>query len=85
MNKKIKQLAVEAGLYVEVKGEPWPRNMAGEDVEGAYQRFAHLVVQECIKLNKQELSFVEYDVLFNRYEEHFGAEHERQRYEFQAP
>lgn len=49
MNKKIKDLAIEAGLYVEVNGEPWPKNMNGEDIEAAYEKFAVLIVNECAK------------------------------------
>lgn len=49
MNKKIKKLAIEAGLYVDVNGEPWPKNMNGEDIEAAYERFALLIVNECAK------------------------------------
>ena len=47
MNERIKQLAIQADLYVDVKGEPWPRNMNGEDIKGAYQKFAELIVREC--------------------------------------
>jgi hypothetical protein len=47
MNTHIQKLAQEAGLYVDVNGKPWPRNMNGEDIEGAYQKFAELIVQEC--------------------------------------
>jgi hypothetical protein len=49
MNERIKSLAIEAGLYVNLNGEPWPRNMIGEDIEGAYERFAILIVNECAK------------------------------------
>jgi len=49
MNERIKSLAIEAGLYVDLNGEPWPRNMNGEDIEGAYERFAILIVNECAK------------------------------------
>jgi pyrrolidone-carboxylate peptidase len=48
MNPQIKKLAIEAGLYVDVNGKPWPRNMNGEDIEGAYARFAELIVKDCI-------------------------------------
>ena len=48
MQDRIKQLAIQADLYVDVKGEPWPRNMNGENIEGAYQKFAELIVKECI-------------------------------------
>lgn len=47
MQDQIKQLAIQADLYVDVKGEPWPRNMNGEDIEGAYERFAKLIIEEC--------------------------------------
>jgi len=49
MNERIKSLAIEAWLYVDLNGEPWPRNMNGEDIEGAYERFAILIVNECAK------------------------------------
>ena len=47
MNPRIRDLAIQANLYVDVKGEPWPRNMNGEDIEGAYEQFAQLIVEEC--------------------------------------
>ena len=47
MQDRIKQLAIQADLYVDVKGEPWPRNMNGEDIEGAYEQFARLIIEEC--------------------------------------
>jgi hypothetical protein len=49
MNERIKQLAIEANLYVDFNGEPWPRNMIGEDIEGAYQKFAELIVAEMLQ------------------------------------
>ena len=55
MQDRIKQLAIQADLYVDVKGEPWPRNMNGEDIEGAYQKFAELIVEECTKVIDQNL------------------------------
>lgn len=48
MNEQIRSLAIEAGLYVDVNGSPWPRNMNGEDIEGAYQQFAEAVVLKCL-------------------------------------
>jgi hypothetical protein len=47
MNSRIQELAIQADLYVDVNGKPWPRNMNGEDIEGAYERFAQLIVEEC--------------------------------------
>lgn len=46
MNPLILELATKAGLYVDVNGKPWPRNMNGEDIEGAYSKFAELIMQE---------------------------------------
>jgi hypothetical protein len=36
------------------------------------ERFAHMIVQECININREELSFVAFNVLLDRYHEHFG-------------
>ena len=49
MNNKIKALAIEAGLYVDVNGEPWPRWNSAEDIEAFYEKFANLIVNECAK------------------------------------
>ena len=72
MNPQIKELAVEAGLYVDFNGEPWPKNMIGEDIEGAYQKFAELIVRECAevaRLNTRVDSKV-----YLMIQEHFGVE-----------
>ena len=55
MQDRIKQLAIQADLYVDVKGEPWPRNMNGEDIEGAYERFAQLIIEECAMVVEQNV------------------------------
>jgi hypothetical protein len=47
MNEQIKQLAVKAGLYVDLDGTPWPRAMSAEECEAAYKKFAELIVREC--------------------------------------
>ena len=49
MNKKIKDLAIEAGLYVDLNGEPWPKWNGAEECEIAYEKFAHLLIEECAK------------------------------------
>lgn len=75
MNPRIKQLAIKAGLYVDVNGQPWPRNMNGEDIEGAYSKFAELIVLECVDKVEDaanaspELFGVALDIL-----DHFGVE-----------
>ena len=50
MNKQIQQLAVKAGLYVDLNGRPWPRAMSAEECEAAYQKFAELIVRECANI-----------------------------------
>ena len=48
MNERILKLAVEAGLYVDLYGKPWPKSMSAEECNAAYQKFAELIVQECL-------------------------------------
>ena len=38
------------------------------------EKFAELIVKECIELNKQELAFNAFERMLNRYKEHFGVE-----------
>jgi hypothetical protein len=38
------------------------------------EKFAELIVRECIELNKQELAFNAFERMLNRYREHFGVE-----------
>ena len=47
MNKQIRELAQEAGMYVDLKGNPWPKWMSAEECEVAYKKFAELIVKEC--------------------------------------
>ena len=74
MNPRIQELAEQAGMYVDVKGKPWPKWMGAEECEQAYAKFAELIVQNCIELNKQELAFNAFEKLLNRYNEHFGID-----------
>lgn len=48
MNKRIIELAQEAGMYVDLNGNPWPKWMSAEECEVAYAKFAELIVTECI-------------------------------------
>jgi hypothetical protein len=48
MNTRIKDLAIQAGLYVDFKGEPWPKWLGAEECEQAYAKFAELMVSESI-------------------------------------
>ena len=70
MNKQIQNLAIKAGLYVDVNGKPWPRNMNGEDIEGAYQKFAKLIVLKCASIADSAEPFLASDLI----KEQFGIE-----------
>ena len=61
MNERIKELA---------KSVQCERHWTEEDIE----KFAELIVRECIELNKQELAFNAFERLLNRYKEHFGVD-----------
>ena len=64
MNKRIRELAADAG---------YPDYMTyGQDK--VLEKFAELIVKECIEINKQELAFNAFERLLNRYQEHFGVE-----------
>ena len=47
MTEIIKQLAQQAGMYVDLGGKPWPKWMGAEECEAAYEKFAELIVREC--------------------------------------
>jgi hypothetical protein len=64
MNERIKELARESGLLVH---NP-------EGVPTKLEKFAELIVRECIEINKQELSFNAFEKLMNKYQDHFGVE-----------
>ena len=69
MNTRIKELAEAA--YREVVCNPLNDFISRELVD---QRFAELIVQECIELNRQELAFNAFERVLNKYTEHFGVE-----------
>ena len=67
MNKRIQKLAQEAGMYVDLNGNPWPKWMSAEECEVAYKKFAELIVRECaLQCNHND------DM--DRILEHFGVE-----------
>ncbi len=72
MNQRSKQLAIEAGLYVDLKGEPWPKWMGAEECEQAYARFAELLIQECADYVDSAIS--DGGVDGRSLKEHFGVE-----------
>ena len=69
MNERIKLLAVQARINVSQKnyGYYWIESADG------IEKFAELIVKECIDINKQELSFNAFETLMNRYQKHFGV------------
>jgi hypothetical protein len=48
MNERIRELGIQAGLYVDLDGTPWPRAMSAEECEAAYKKFAELIVQDVL-------------------------------------
>ena len=75
MNERIKQLAEQANIdffnstdpefFGRVYCEAWTEQQ---------QKFAELIIKECIELNKQELAFNAFERMLNRYKGHFGVE-----------
>jgi hypothetical protein len=64
MNERIRQLAEQATIW--------------EGMEDGYifdkEKFAQLIVRECLKLNSKELSITAIERLLPLYQEHFGVE-----------
>ena len=70
MNKRIQELAQEAGMYVDVKGEPWPKWMGAEECDLAYQKLAELIVRQCAEIADTAEPFQSSDLILK----HFGVE-----------
>ena len=78
MNERIQKLADEAGLYVDLYGRPWPKSMSAEECEAAYQKFAQLIVRECVRYFNEDY-VRDFDTLWREdlskgIKEHFGVE-----------
>jgi hypothetical protein len=73
MNERIKLLAEQAGAVFEKTNG---LNDCPQDslVDDEIQKFAVLIVRECIELNRQELSFSAFARMLDKYEDHFGIE-----------
>ena len=71
MNGRIEELKQQAADYVDSIDN-------GIDIEEYRklldQKFAELIVQECVEINKQELAFNAFERLMNKYKEHFVVE-----------
>jgi len=70
MNKQILKLAVEAGMYVDLNGTPWPRAMSAEESESAYKKFAQLIVKECAEVADKAEPYQTSDLILK----HFGVD-----------
>ena len=77
MNERIKELIRESHLDVYGLGKD------RANWEATVLESTQMIVKECIKINRQELSFVAFNVLHDRYEEHFGTKPDWKPYEFQ--
>jgi len=58
MNQRITQLAEQSGYSKDYLEIGLPSNM---------EKFAKLIIQDCIEINKQELSFTAFELLMNKY------------------
>jgi hypothetical protein len=72
MNERIKELVAEATSRPHRSqgfgGEPTHIYPGTLDPE----KFAELIVRECVELNRQELSFSAFARMLDKYEDHFG-------------
>ena len=68
MNSTIKQFAELSKTYKTILVDGQMQSVLLIDPE----KFAKMIVQECIDINREELSFIAFDVLLSRYQEHFG-------------
>ena len=68
MNERINELAEQCRIE--------EYNQHGDLIEFGFdeEKFAELIVKECIKINNQELAFNAFERLLNRYQEHFSIE-----------
>lgn len=71
MNERLQELAEQATSIVDMVG---PQGYTSSYANFDREKFAELIVRECIKLNKQELAFNAFERMLNRYREHFGVE-----------
>jgi len=75
MNEQIRQLAKQAGLYVDLDGTPWPRAMSAEESEATYEKFAELIVQECgVALSPMLRDMISRGQAVELIKQHFGVE-----------
>ena len=66
MNERIKQLAEQAGFHSYITTH--------KDDVAMFEKFAELIVRECMELNSGEMGFPAWQDLTRIYREHFGVE-----------
>jgi ASC-1-like (ASCH) protein len=72
MNKRIRELAFQAmSINQKVSDDSFFVEVSKLN---EFEKFAELIIEECIELNKQELAFNAFERMLNRYKEHFGVE-----------
>ena len=72
MNERIQLLADQARVLADEFQEQWKAGPSNE--EFFQEKFAQLIVKECMKLNSKELSITAIERLLPLYKEHFGVE-----------
>ena len=65
MNEKIKQLAEQATTYIE------PTSTSGEGWIFNKEKFAELIIRECVDIVENQGRFLKYDVLAKKIKENF--------------
>ena len=68
MNKRLREFEKQSGL--DIYGLGAKRLMW----ETALEKYAKLIIRDCIEINKQELAFSAFEKLLNEYNEQFGIE-----------
>ena len=74
MNERIQQLADHAKAYANQCTKDIDGDVSWHWMEYYTEKFAELIVRECMKLNSKELSITAIERLLPLYEEHFGVE-----------
>ena len=74
MNERIQQLAAHAKAYANQCTKDIDGDVSWHWMEYYTEKFAELIVQECMKLNSKELSITAIERLLPLYAEHFGVE-----------
>ena len=74
MNNRIKLLADHAKAYANQCTKDIDGDVSWHWMEYYTEKFAELIVQECMRLNSKELSITAIERLLPLYAEHFGVE-----------